>query len=164
MDENKQMFNKKSEIGSSNNNDNRNDTSTSRMVIVSEDVLILLEKQMSELRSLVSMLNRPEEVIFDNEEAAKQRNVAGEIMGARMAIDFCLRQGIEAVSIYHDYEGIGKWADGKWKANNPLTQGYSQYVANARTRMSIEFVKVKAHAGNKYNEMADKLAKEALGI
>lgn len=101
---------------------------------------------------------------FDNEEAAKQRNVAGEIMGARMAIDFCLRQGIEAVSIYHDYEGIGKWADGKWKANNPLTQGYSQYVANARTRMSIEFVKVKAHAGNKYNEMADKLAKEALGI
>ena len=71
MDENKQMFNKKREIGSSNNNDNRNDTSTSRMVIVSEDVLILLEKQMSELRSLVSMLNRPEEVIFDNEEAAK---------------------------------------------------------------------------------------------
>ena len=30
-----------------------------------------LEKQMSELKSLVSMLNRPEEVIFDNEEAAK---------------------------------------------------------------------------------------------
>ena len=95
---------------------------------------------------------------------APMRNVAGEIMGARMAIDFCLRQGIDAVSIYHDYEGIGKWADGKWKANNPLTQGYSRYVANARTRMSIEFVKVKAHAGNKYNEMADKLAKEALGI
>ena len=101
---------------------------------------------------------------FSHEELAEMRNVAGEIMGARMAIDFCLRQGIEAVSIYHDYEGIGKWADGKWKANNPLTQGYSQYVANARTRMSIEFVKVKAHAGNKYNEMADKLAKEALGI
>ncbi|MBE6041824.1 MAG: ribonuclease HII, partial [Clostridiales bacterium] len=101
---------------------------------------------------------------FDEPELAKQRNVAGEIMGAKMAIDFCLERGIPEVSIYHDYEGVGKWADGKWKANNPLTQGYRDYVAKARTRMKIEFCKVKAHAGNKYNEMADKLAKEALGM
>ena len=99
---------------------------------------------------------------FDDPEAAKQRNVAGEIMGAKTAIDFCLRQGIDEVSIYHDYEGIGKWADGKWKANNALTQGYRDYVAKARTRMKISFVKVKAHAGNKYNELADRLAKDAL--
>ena len=99
---------------------------------------------------------------FDDPEAAKQRNVAGEIMGAKNAIDFCLRQGIDEVSIYHDYEGIGKWADGKWKANNALTQGYRDYVAKARTRMKISFVKVKAHAGNKYNELADRLAKDAL--
>ena len=99
---------------------------------------------------------------FDDPEAAKQRNVAGEIMGAKTAIDFCLRQGIDEVSIYHDYEGIGKWADGKWKANNALTQGYRDYVAKARARMRISFVKVKAHAGNKYNELADRLAKDAL--
>lgn len=99
---------------------------------------------------------------YDDPEAAKQRNVAGEIMGSKIAIDFCLRQGIDEVSIYHDYEGIGKWADGLWKANNPLTQGYRDYVAKARTKMKISFVKVKAHAGNKYNEMADRLAKEAL--
>lgn len=99
---------------------------------------------------------------YDDPEAAKQRNVAGEIMGSKTAIDFCLRQGIDEVSIYHDYEGIGKWADGLWKANNPLTQGYRDYVAKARTKMKISFVKVKAHAGNKYNEMADRLAKEAL--
>lgn len=101
---------------------------------------------------------------YYDEEASKQRNVAGEIMGAKTAIDFCLRHGIDSVSIYHDYEGIGKWADGLWKANNQLTQGYKSYVAKARTRMKIEFVKVKAHAGNKYNEAADRLAKEALGI
>ncbi len=99
---------------------------------------------------------------YDDPEAAKQRNVAGEIMGSKTAIDFCLRQGIDEVSIYHDYEGIGKWADGLWKANNPLTQGYRDYVAKARTKMKISFVKVKAHAGNKYNEMADRLAKDAL--
>ena len=101
---------------------------------------------------------------FDEPEYAKQRNVAGEIMGAKTAIDFCLHNGIDEVEIYHDYEGVGKWADGLWKANNPLTQGYRGYVEKARTRMRITFIKVKAHAGNKYNERADKLAKEALGI
>ncbi len=101
---------------------------------------------------------------FDDEEAAQQRNVAGEIMGAKTAIDFCLRNGIDEVEIYHDYEGIGKWADGEWKAKNPLTQAYAGYVAKARERMKITFVKVAAHTGNKYNELADKLAKEALGI
>ena len=99
---------------------------------------------------------------YDDPEAAKQRNVAGEIMGSKTAIDFCLTHGIDAVTIYHDYEGIGKWADGLWKAKNPLTQKYREYVAKARTRMDIDFAKVKAHAGNKYNELADKLAKDAL--
>ena len=35
-------------------------------------------------------------------------------------------------------------------------------VEEARKSMDITFVKVKAHAGNKYNELADKLAKKAL--
>jgi viroplasmin and RNaseH domain-containing protein len=101
---------------------------------------------------------------FDDEDAAQQRNVAGEIMGAKLAIDHCIANGVKAVEIYHDYEGIGAWADRRWKANNPLTQGYRDYVAEARRRINIQFVKVKAHAGNKYNELADKLAKKALGI
>ena len=99
---------------------------------------------------------------FDDEEAAQQRNVAGEIMGSKIAIDWCRANGVKAVEIYHDYEGIGAWADRKWKANNPLTQGYRDFVEEARKSMDITFVKVKAHAGNKYNELADKLAKKAL--
>ena len=75
---------------------------------------------------------------------------------------YCLKNGINKVEIYHDYEGIGAWADRHWKANNPLTQGYRDFVAEARQTMEISFVKVKAHSGNKYNEIADKLAKEAL--
>ena len=99
---------------------------------------------------------------FDDAEAAQQRNVAGEIMGSKLAIDHCMVNGIKSVEIYHDYEGIGAWADRKWKANNPLTQGYRDYVAEARKNIDIRFVKVKAHAGNRYNELADKLAKKAL--
>ncbi|MBQ0018585.1 MAG: ribonuclease HII [Clostridiales bacterium] len=99
---------------------------------------------------------------YDDREAAEQRNVAGEIMGAKLAIDYCKVNGIDTIEIYHDYEGVGKWADDLWKANNPLTKGYKAYVAEARETMAISFVKVKAHAGNKYNELADGLAKEAL--
>lgn len=99
---------------------------------------------------------------FDDEEASKQRNVAGEIMGSKLAIEYCMANGIEEVEIYHDYEGIGAWADGRWKANNPLTQGYRDFVAEARQKMEIGFVKVKAHTGNRYNEIADRLAKAAL--
>ena len=99
---------------------------------------------------------------FDDAEAAQQRNIAGEIMGSKLAIDHCMANGIKSVEIYHDYEGIGAWADGRWKANNPLTKGYRDYVADARKSMDIRFVKVKAHAGNKYNELADRLAKKAL--
>ena len=99
---------------------------------------------------------------FDDEEAALQRNVAGEIMGSRLAIDHCIASGIKAVEIWHDYEGIGAWADRRWKANNLLTQGYRDFVEEARKSIDISFVKVKAHAGNKYNELADSLAKKAL--
>ena len=99
---------------------------------------------------------------FDDAEAAQQRNIAGEIMGSKLAIDHCMANGIKAVEIYHDYEGIGAWADRRWKANNTLTQGYRDFVAEARKNMDIKFVKVKAHAGNRYNELADKLAKKAL--
>ena len=99
---------------------------------------------------------------FDDEEAAQQRNIAGEVMGSKLAIDWCRANEVKKVVIYHDYEGIGAWADGRWKANNDLTKGYRDFVADARKDMTIEFVKVKAHAGNKYNELADKLAKKAL--
>ncbi len=99
-----------------------------------------------------------------DDNQAQLRNVAGEIMGARLAIDYCLRKGIDALTIYHDYEGVGKWGDDLWKANLEMTRSYKEYVAEARKKMTIKFVKVKAHAGNKYNELADKLAKSALDM
>jgi ribonuclease HI len=73
-----------------------------------------------------------------------------------------MANGVKSVEIYHDYEGIGAWADRRWKANNPLTQGYRDFVAEARKTLEIKFVKVKGHSGNKYNDMADRLAKAAL--
>lgn len=101
---------------------------------------------------------------FTDAASAELRNVAGEIMGSETAIQYCLDNGIDSVTIYHDYNGISKWANDEWKANLDMTKSYKAFVREARKHMTINFVKVEAHTGDKYNEMADKLAKSALGI
>ena len=60
--------------------------------------------------------------------------------------------------------GIEKWATGEWKANKCGTKMYKAYFDSIKDRLSVVFYKVKAHSGNEYNEEADRLAKNALGI
>ena len=86
----------------------------------------------------------------DDPELASMHNVAGEIKGAEAAIQFC------------DYEGIAKWPLGLWKANKTGTQAYRDFYKKAAESLRITFVKVKGHSGNKYNDLADRLAGEAL--
>ena len=98
-------------------------------------------------------------------ELAEMRNVAGEIRGAEKAIAFALEQGAKVLHIYHDYEGIARWCTGEWKAKKAGTQQYRMFYQKARAQgLSVQFHKVKGHSGDKYNDMADKLAKSALGI
>ncbi len=101
---------------------------------------------------------------FTDEELAKMHNVAGEIKGSEAAICYCLQNHIRSITIYHDYEGIARWAQGDWKANKPGTVAYAQFCRAAAEKLDIRFVKVKGHSGDKYNDLADKLAKKALGI
>lgn len=100
----------------------------------------------------------------NQEDYVSMRNVAGEIMGSEQAVLWALDHGYKKVTIYYDYEGIEKWANGIWKANKPGTQRYKAFIAEKRLEMEIEFQKVAAHTGVKYNEIADRLAKEALGL
>lgn len=99
-----------------------------------------------------------------DEMYVSMRNVAGEILGSEKAIEWGIRHGYKKIIIYYDYEGIEKWADHIWKANKPGTIQYRDFVARKRELIDISFCKVAAHTGDTYNEMADKLAKEALGI
>jgi ribonuclease HI len=101
---------------------------------------------------------------YNDEDLAQMRNVAGEIQGAMAAIDFCVRAKIKEVILYYDYEGIAKWPLREWKANKPGTIAYVNYYDRHKEQIKIEFRHVKGHSGNKYNEMADKLAKSALGL
>lgn len=101
---------------------------------------------------------------FEDPELAAMRNVAGEIKGSEAAISFCLERGVQSLEIHHDYEGIAKWCTGEWKTNKEATKAYRQYYLQAAQKMQIAFVKVKGHSGDEFNDRADRLAKDALGI
>ncbi|APT75623.1 hypothetical protein LN42_03865 [Marinitoga sp. 1137] len=100
----------------------------------------------------------------ENEELLKYRNISGEIIATLIALEYAKQNHVECMEIYYDYSGIENWALGYWKTNNYLTKRYKElfdkYI-NDYT-LKVIFRKVKAHSGNNYNEIADKLAKKAL--
>ena len=97
-------------------------------------------------------------------QLAQMRNVAGEIKGSEAAMQYALDHKIPSIIIYHDYQGIASWCNGDWKANKPGTIAYRDFYQKAKEKVHIEFRKVKGHSNDKYNDMVDELAKEALGI
>ena len=105
-------------------------------------------------------------VIFEEYGSGKDdgmrtmRNVAGEIIGAMEAVKYAKMYGYKLVKIYYDYKGIEMWVTGGYKAKNPYTQYYRDFMNSQGIK--IEFHKVKAHSGVKYNERADVLAKMAV--
>lgn len=97
-----------------------------------------------------------------DESLAKMRNVAGEIAGAMAAMEYAVSHDKKRVIIYHDYEGIAKWCLGEWKTNKEGTIAYKKYYDEVIKKVAVEFIKVKGHSNDKYNDMADELAKRAL--
>ena len=103
-------------------------------------------------------------VFSDAPDEPSMRNVSGEIEGAKAAIDYARSHGYKSLAIYYDYEGIEKWCTGEWRCNKEATKQYNEYYDKAIKSLVIHFIKVKGHSGNRYNEIADKLAKAALGL
>lgn len=99
--------------------------------------------------------------LFNDESLAEMNNVAGEIKGSEKAIKYCIDNEIRSLTIYHDYEGISKWCTGEWQAKKDGTKAYKKFYEEASKIVDIYFVKVKGHSGDKYNDVADQLAKNA---
>ncbi|HAK72390.1 MAG TPA: hypothetical protein DCP36_00335 [Sporomusaceae bacterium] len=76
------------------------------------------------------------------------------------AVQWAEQQEVDVITIHHDYIGISEWATGKWKTNNPITQSYAAFIRNYL--QWVKFNKVAGHTGVEGNELADKLAGEAL--
>lgn len=100
----------------------------------------------------------------DNEKYIDHRNVAGEIYGSIEAIKYAMEKGKSKIYLHFDYMGIKAWALGEWKTNKELTQKYKKFIDLVNSKIDIDFIKVKAHSNDKYNDMADKLAKESVGV
>ena len=123
-------------------------------------VVFFLKKELRAKRE-----GRIEEKGSGTEEAYREmRNVSGEILGACRAVELALQYDLHSLSIFHDYQGISSWAKGEWKCNKEKTKAYRKFMQDAEKKIRLEFVKVPAHSGIYYNELADRLAKEAVGI
>ena len=101
---------------------------------------------------------------FSDEELATMRNVAGEINGSVTAMKYCLDNNIPNLHLFYDYEGIEKWCTGAWKTNKTGTIDYKAFYDSIKNNLKVTFHKVKGHSGDKYNDMADRLAKDAAGV
>ncbi|WP_441332525.1 aspartate 1-decarboxylase [Megamonas sp.] len=94
-------------------------------------------------------------------DASELHNVAGEIQGAMEATKWAIAHD-EKIVICHDYIGLSEWALGNWKTNKELTKAYAEFMKPYLHL--VTFKKVAGHTGVLGNELADKLAKQALGL
>ena len=97
-------------------------------------------------------------------EMASMRNVAGEIEGSMAAVKKAEELGLREMTILYDYKGIEEWATGNWKATKKGTEDYKNFMDPMNRNVQVVFEKVAAHTGIEGNEMADVMAKKAVGI
>lgn len=95
---------------------------------------------------------------------ASMRNVAGEIEGSMAAVRKAEELGLRELTILYDYAGIEAWASGAWKTNKAGTAAYGEFMRTENRSVAVTFEKVKGHSGVEGNEMADVMAKKAVGI
>lgn len=117
--------------------------------------IVLLDKDRNILAKHTVFGNSPEFV--------SEKQIAGEIEAALYALEFAQKNNYKSIEIYYDYEGIKQWAEKTWKRNSNSAIYYSERFDNIvkDANLSVHFSKVKAHTGDKFNEMADRLAKQA---
>ena len=73
-------------------------------------------------------------------EATAMWNVGGELLAALTVIKMVasMAEALEKeneslnVNIIYDYEGVGKWCSGEWKAKKTMTIAYRDYVRKVR--------------------------------
>nr|WP_255396816.1 RNase H family protein [Petrotoga sp. SL27] len=98
----------------------------------------------------------------NNPEYSSSRNVAGEISASIYAMEYAKEKGYEKIIIHHDYIGLEKWCNGEWKTNKKITIAYKNCYDYFSKLLTIQFSWVRGHSGDRYNTLADQLAKKAL--
>lgn len=100
---------------------------------------------------------------YENKYFDGANNIVGEVYGVISALNWARSFGYSKIKIYHDYEGLSKWASGEWSANSKVAQYYiDKLLKEFHGVIEYNFVKVKGHSNNPYNNKADQLADMAL--
>lgn len=101
----------------------------------------------------------------NHEEAKGMWNVAGELSASMRAMKEAKSRGYSKLIIHHDYEGVAKYCTKEYRAKQEMTKAYvGWYERNIKEYVQVGFKWVKGHSNNEFNELADKLAKQSVGI
>lgn len=103
-----------------------------------------------------------EELSFGGNDAQylESYQIAGEVLAAVGAMQWAADHDIAEIGIYYDYQGIASWALGEWRTNKAVSQNYVKAYNDLKDKVKVHFIKVKGHSGDKYNDVADSLAKK----
>ncbi|WCK57300.1 ribonuclease H family protein (plasmid) [Aneurinibacillus sp. Ricciae_BoGa-3] len=102
-----------------------------------------------------------------NKQAISMQQIGGELLGAMNALLFAKKNGYKKLVLFFDYKGVCLHATGFWKRDNQFSEDYYQWMQKffeENSNIEVIFCKVDAHTGDDFNEIADSLAKMALGI
>ncbi|HWP50838.1 MAG TPA: RNase H family protein [Clostridia bacterium] len=99
-----------------------------------------------------------------NDDAVSMRNVAGELSAAMRGVNWAIKERLGKIVIHHDYTGIAAWVTGAWKAKKGMTQKYAAFMRPHYLNGLVQFQQVTGHSGNKGNDRADKLARNAFDL
>ena len=85
-----------------------------------------------------------------------------ELLASAKAIEMAKERHIKRLIIKHDNNSISELAKRKSVTKSSIEEWYKNFVVEHREKMNISFKKVKGHAKEYFNEMADILANKAL--
>ncbi|MCX8058583.1 MAG: hypothetical protein N3A58_04120 [Spirochaetes bacterium] len=102
---------------------------------------------------------------INDENIKRLRQIGGEIESVVIGLKW-VKENIKnykdyKIKIFYDYEGLEKWVKGLWKVKNIQTFNYKNEILNfLNENIEIEWIKIKSHSGNKWNDYVDQLAKK----
>lgn len=100
--------------------------------------------------------------IVDHPDAESMHQVAGEMRAAMEAVQWAKAEGHDAITLAYDYKGVEAWVTGAYTARKPLTKRYRDWMR--ASGVSLSWLKVAAHSGDRWNDAADSLARSAIGL
>lgn len=96
----------------------------------------------------------------NNIKYLSQRQIGGEVVAVLQGLSRAIYRQYNHVEVVYDFSGIEMWATGKWRAKTDIARAFLHFLGKYNEEIQISFKKVKSHSGDKYNAMADGLAKK----